>query len=58
MIKLIEHNVIVVVGFQPRDTAKHHQAVAVEVLHKALKQANIKPEEIDVICYTKGNVSN
>ncbi|KAL4237604.1 hypothetical protein ACF0H5_002318 [Mactra antiquata] len=41
-------------GFLPRDTAKHHQAVALEVLHKALKEANLKPEDIDVISYTKG----
>lgn len=41
-------------GFLPRDTAKHHQAVALDVLHKALKEAHLKPEDIDVICYTKG----
>ncbi|XP_052815980.1 probable tRNA N6-adenosine threonylcarbamoyltransferase [Mya arenaria] len=41
-------------GFLPRDTAKHHQAVVLDVLQKALKQANLSPEDIDVICYTKG----
>lgn len=41
-------------GFLPRDTAKHHQAVVIDVLHKALKQANIQPQDVDVICYTKG----
>lgn len=41
-------------GFLPRDTAKHHQAVALDVLQKALKEACVQPEDIDVICYTKG----
>ncbi|KAK3603832.1 hypothetical protein CHS0354_042838 [Potamilus streckersoni] len=41
-------------GFLPRDTAKHHQAHALDVLQKALDEAKIKPEDIDVICYTKG----
>lgn len=41
-------------GFLPRDTAKHHQAVALDVLKKALKEACVQPEDIDVICYTKG----
>ncbi|WAR12921.1 OSGEP-like protein [Mya arenaria] len=34
-------------GFLPRDTAKHHQAVVLDVLQKALKQANLSPEDID-----------
>ncbi|KAL3860379.1 hypothetical protein ACJMK2_010511 [Sinanodonta woodiana] len=41
-------------GFLPRDTAKHHQAHALDVLQEALDEAKIKPEDIDVICYTKG----
>ncbi|XP_052286341.1 probable tRNA N6-adenosine threonylcarbamoyltransferase isoform X1 [Dreissena polymorpha] len=41
-------------GFLPRDTAKHHQAVALDVLHKALEEAKLCPEDIDVVCYTKG----
>lgn len=41
-------------GFLPRDTAKHHQEVVLDVLHQALKQAQVKPEDIDVVCYTKG----
>ncbi len=43
-----------IIGFLPKDTAKHHRAHALEVLQKALDEANIKPEEIDVVCYTKG----
>lgn len=41
-------------GFLPRDTAKHHQEVVLDVLHQALKQAQVKPKDIDVVCYTKG----
>ncbi|XP_013784906.1 probable tRNA N6-adenosine threonylcarbamoyltransferase isoform X1 [Limulus polyphemus] len=41
-------------GFLPRDTAKHHQAHVLDVLEKALLEANVKPSEIDVVCYTKG----
>ncbi|XP_071957579.1 probable tRNA N6-adenosine threonylcarbamoyltransferase [Antedon mediterranea] len=41
-------------GFQPRDTARHHQAHVLEVLQKALDEANISPREIDCIAYTKG----
>nr|XP_026489217.1 probable tRNA N6-adenosine threonylcarbamoyltransferase isoform X1 [Vanessa tameamea] len=41
-------------GFLPRETAEHHQQNIHEVLQEALKQSGIKPEEIDVVCYTKG----
>lgn len=41
-------------GFLPRDTAQHHRDCILDVTQKALKQAEIKTEEIDVICYTKG----
>ncbi|XP_064393593.1 tRNA N6-adenosine threonylcarbamoyltransferase-like [Halichondria panicea] len=41
-------------GFMPRPTAKHHQEHILDILKKALEQANIKPEEIDCVCYTKG----
>lgn len=41
-------------GFLPRDTAKHHQAHILEVLEEALTQANIRPKDVEVICYTKG----
>ncbi|KAH6948385.1 hypothetical protein HPB50_023892 [Hyalomma asiaticum] len=40
-------------GFQPRDTALHHRAHVLDVLEKALQEANISPNEIDVVCYTK-----
>ena len=42
------------VGFLPRDTAKHHQEVVLDVLKQALEEAKVKPEDIDVVSYTKG----
>ena len=41
-------------GFLPRDTAQHHRAWALNILAQALKEANLKPNDIDVVCYTKG----
>ncbi|XP_042146677.1 probable tRNA N6-adenosine threonylcarbamoyltransferase isoform X2 [Ixodes scapularis] len=41
-------------GFLPRDTAVHHRAHVLDVLEKSLREANITPDEIDVVCYTKG----
>jgi len=41
-------------GFQPSETARHHQAAIFTVLQEALDEAKVKPSEIDAICYTKG----
>ncbi|CAH0584064.1 unnamed protein product [Chrysodeixis includens] len=41
-------------GFLPRETAEHHQQKVHEVLKEALDQSGITPDQIDVICYTKG----
>ncbi|CAL1533974.1 unnamed protein product [Lymnaea stagnalis] len=41
-------------GFLPKDTAKHHREHALDILQQALEEANVKPEQIDVVCYTKG----
>ncbi|CAO3636622.1 unnamed protein product [Mucor hiemalis] len=41
-------------GFAPRDTAQHHRDCVLEVTKQALKNANLTPEDIDVVCYTKG----
>lgn len=41
-------------GFLPRDTAKHHQGCVLQVLREALDEAQLKPSDIDVVCYTKG----
>jgi len=41
-------------GFLPRDTAKHHRENIIDILRRALKEANITPQQIDCVCYTKG----
>ncbi|XP_045767062.1 probable tRNA N6-adenosine threonylcarbamoyltransferase [Maniola jurtina] len=41
-------------GFLPRETAEHHQQNIHEVLQEALEQSGVKPQDIDVVCYTKG----
>lgn len=41
-------------GFLPRDTAKHHQEHALDVLKQCMKEANLTPQDIDCVCYTKG----
>lgn len=41
-------------GFSPRDTAQHHRDCILVVTKQALKTANMTPNDIDVICYTKG----
>jgi N6-L-threonylcarbamoyladenine synthase len=41
-------------GFLPRETAWHHQKHVNALVRQALSEANIKPSEVDCICYTKG----
>ena len=41
-------------GFLPSETAKHHRDLVVKLIKQALKEANLKPSDIDCICYTKG----
>ena len=41
-------------GFLPRDTARHHRAHVLTVLREALQEANIAPDQIDAVAYTKG----
>lgn len=41
-------------GFLPKETAKHHREFVLTVLREALDQCKLQPQEIDVICYTKG----
>jgi len=41
-------------GFLPKETAWHHQAHIVAVVKTALLEAKISPEDVDVVCYTKG----
>lgn len=41
-------------GFQPRFTAAHHRSKILSLLKEALEISGLKPEQIDLICYTKG----
>lgn len=41
-------------GFLPKDTAVHHRKHILDILRQALDEANVKPSDLDVICYTKG----
>ncbi|KAG8800157.1 putative tRNA threonylcarbamoyladenosine biosynthesis protein kae1, partial [Serendipita sp. 400] len=41
-------------GFLPRDTALHHRQWALKVIKDAMEQAQIKMQDLDCICYTKG----
>lgn len=41
-------------GFQPRPTAEHHRKHILDLVDKAFKMANLKPADIDCICFTKG----
>lgn len=41
-------------GFLPKETAEHHRANVLNVLKEAITEAAVKPEDIDVVCYTKG----
>jgi N6-L-threonylcarbamoyladenine synthase len=41
-------------GFMPSETAKHHQAHILDLTKQALDEANLKSNEIDAICFTKG----
>ncbi|TPX69145.1 hypothetical protein SpCBS45565_g02630 [Spizellomyces sp. 'palustris'] len=41
-------------GFLPRDTAVHHRAHVIPLTKQALEKANLKPSDVDCICFTKG----
>jgi N6-L-threonylcarbamoyladenine synthase len=41
-------------GFLPKDTAAHHRAHILDLTKKALKNAKLRPDQLDCICYTKG----
>ncbi len=41
-------------GIHPRECAQHHSQVGLKVLSEALKQANVKAEELDVIAFSGG----
>lgn len=42
------------VGFLPKDTAKHHREQVLVVLREALEEANISPQQIDAVAFTRG----
>ncbi|XP_067648177.1 probable tRNA N6-adenosine threonylcarbamoyltransferase [Eurosta solidaginis] len=41
-------------GFLPKETAQHHREAILQLIKNALKEANLQPSELDVVCYTKG----
>lgn len=49
-----QHTLHLFSGFLPRETAEHHRQNIHAVLREALDQAGITPQQIDVVCYTKG----
>ena len=42
------------IGFEPRKTAQHHRSHILSLLKKALSEASVRPQDIDLISYTKG----
>ncbi|KAL6129572.1 hypothetical protein ACLB2K_072922 [Fragaria x ananassa] len=41
-------------GFLPRETAQHHLQYILPLIKSALETAQVTPQEIDCLCYTKG----
>ncbi|XP_039965797.1 probable tRNA N6-adenosine threonylcarbamoyltransferase [Bactrocera tryoni] len=41
-------------GFLPKETAAHHRDFIHQLIKQALKESQLQPKELDVICYTKG----
>ncbi|CAI0459260.1 unnamed protein product [Linum tenue] len=41
-------------GFLPRETAHHHLQHVIPLVQSALEAAQVTPDEIDCLCYTKG----
>lgn len=41
-------------GFRPAETAQHHREYLVSIVRKALDEAQLKPNDIDLIAYTRG----
>jgi N6-L-threonylcarbamoyladenine synthase/protein kinase Bud32 len=41
-------------GIHPREAARHHAEVAGKVLHEALVEAKVKPQELAVIAFSQG----
>lgn len=45
---------MIIIGFLPGETAKHHRGVILTVVREALDEAGLKPADIDCVAYTKG----
>lgn len=41
-------------GFLPKETAAHHQKHILQIVKEALEQANVTPEQLACLAYTKG----
>ncbi|CAG0885213.1 unnamed protein product [Darwinula stevensoni] len=41
-------------GFLPKDTAAHHRRHILDLLREALNEAQVQPQDVDVVCFTKG----
>ena len=41
-------------GFLPKDTAKHHRTWVARLVKQALNESNVRVEDVNCICYTKG----
>eukprot|EP00124_Ichthyophonus_hoferi_P002621 Ihof_evm1s187 gene=Ihof_evmTU1s187 len=41
-------------GFLPKDTAAHHRQHIIGLVKKALSDAEIRPADLDCLCFTKG----
>ncbi|XP_018783906.1 PREDICTED: probable tRNA N6-adenosine threonylcarbamoyltransferase [Bactrocera latifrons] len=41
-------------GFLPKETAAHHRDFIHQLIKQALKESQLQPKDLDVICYTKG----
>ena len=41
-------------GFLPRETAEHHRSCVLSLVKQALSDAQLKPSDVDVVCFTKG----
>lgn len=41
-------------GFLPRDTARHHRNWVVRLVKMSLEEADVKPADLDCICFTQG----
>jgi N6-L-threonylcarbamoyladenine synthase len=44
-------------GFQPRETARHHQKHVASLIEEALHTAGVRPTDLCAVAYTKGPVS-